>query len=440
MIFMLHRLAKGNEALHNAKQYVDDVIHSAPDALLVINRSGEILSANAKALELFGYSHEEMIVLKLDSLIPARFRQHHGEFVNKAFGSAKSQPMAGRTELLALTKQGEEIPVEIGLSYTGKDGELHSIAAIRDIRSRKQAETRLRLMSKVLEETSEGIVITDNETIIVDMNPAFCELTGYSREELLGWKPSMLKSGRHDQAFYQQLWRSLSEHGHWRGEIWDRRKDGRLIPNIVSISAVSDSLNKVSNYVAVFSDISQIKEKEQRLEQMAHFDQLTGLANRMLFNDRLDSALRRAHRRGGYVAVLYIDLDGFKQVNDRLGHEMGDEVLSKVAKKIKQVIRDEDTAARIGGDEFAIVVNELTQIDEATALTARVLDYLTFVVDPNGEAIPISASIGIAIYPDDADSVESLLRIADQAMYYCKHHGKHDYCRFTKEMADLDKN
>lgn len=438
MIVMLRRLTQINLALQNAKQYADDVVGSAPDALLIINQSGDIVRANFMAQELFGYSNEEITQLNLDALIPHRFRSQHQKYISRAFGSGKAQSMTARTELLALNKQGEEFPVEIGLSYTRQDGELQSIAAIRDITRRKQAETRLRLMSKVLEETSEGIMITDSAVCIVDMNDAFCELTGYSREELLGRDPSTFKSGRHDNAFYEQLWQSLREKGQWRGEIWDRRKNGELIANIVSISAVADTSGEVSHYVAVFSDITQLKEKEERLEYLAHFDQLTGLANRMLFHDRLAASMRRVERRGGSCAVLYIDLDGFKPVNDLLGHEAGDEVLKNVGDKLTQVVRGEDTAARIGGDEFIVICNDIQQIEKATVLAARLLESLTFVVDSEGEALPLSASIGIALYPEDGDSVDVLLKHADQAMYYCKHHGKHGYCRFDEKLHSLE--
>ena len=269
------------------------------------------------------------------------------------------------------------------------------------------------------------------------MNSAFCRLTGYKREELLGQRPSILSSGRHDQAFYRQMWRHLNKYGNWKGEVWDRRKDGQLIPTLVSLSAVVDEAGQVSHYVAVFSDITLIKEKEQRLEQLAHFDQLTGLANRMLFHDRLRAALRRAHRHDQYCAVLYIDLDGFKQVNDKLGHEVGDEVLIKVARKLTHVIREDDTAARLGGDEFAIIFNELRACKEAEVLAARLLEQLSFDVNAEEEALPISASIGIALYPDHGDSVERLLRCADLAMYYCKHHGKKSYRCFSEEMVAL---
>lgn len=435
VIFMLSRLTKGNEALENAKKYADDVLKAAPDALIVVSKVGEILSANVEAQSLFGYGIDDFVGLKLEQLMPERFRRPHSNYVKKAFESGRSLSMSERSELIALTKQGEEIPIEISLSYTSQNGEIQSIAAIRNISVRKQAERHMRLARKVLDDASEGILITDKDTCIVDMNAAFCQLTGFEREELLGQRPSMLSSGRHDQAFYQQMWLQLAKLGYWKGEVWDRRKDGELIPNLVSISAVADEAGQVSNYVAVFSDITQIKEKEQHLEQLAHFDGLTGLANRMLFHDRLRAALHRAHRHQNSCAVLYIDLDGFKQVNDRLGHAVGDDVLVRVARQVEQAIREDDTAARLGGDEFAIIFNELSNKDEVDMLAERVLKNLTFEVNVETEALPISASIGIAIYPDHGDSVEQLLHCADLAMYSCKHHGKKGYRHFSDEMA-----
>ena len=437
VVFMLYRLTKSNEAIQSAKQYADDVLKATPDALIVVSKDGGIVSANLEAQSLFGYSLDDFSGLKLEQLMPERFRSPHSNYVKKAFELGRPMPMSERSELIALTKQGEEIPIEISLSYTSQNGEVQSIAAIRNISVRKQAERHMRLARKVLDDTSEGILVTNRDTCIVDMNAAFCQQTGYEREELLGQQPSILSSGRHDQDFYKQMWLQLDKLGYWKGEVWDRRKDGELIPNLVSISAVADEAGQVSNYVAVFSDITQIKEKEQRLEQLAHFDGLTGLANRMLFHDRLQAALHRAHRHKNCCAVLYIDLDGFKQVNDSLGHAVGDEVLVKVARQLNQAIREDDTAARLGGDEFAIIFNDLTGKDEIDMLAARVLGNLTFEVNGETESLPLSASIGIALYPEHGDSVERLLHCADQAMYYCKHHGKQGYRCFTEEMAGL---
>jgi len=438
VILMLYRLTRGNKILESAKQYADDVLKAAPDAMIVVSRAGVVLNANLEAQSLFGYPAEELIGLRLEQLMPERFRRPHSSYVNKAFELGRPQPMNERSELVAQTKAGKEIPIEINLSYTSQNGEVQSIAAIRNISVRKQAERHMRLARKVLDDASEGILITDKDSCIVDMNTAFCQLTGYERQELLGQRPSILSSGQHDQAFYQQMWLQLAKLGYWKGEMWDRRKDGELIPNLVSISAVADETDRVSNYVAVFSDITQIKEKEQELEQLAHFDGLTGLANRMLFHDRLRAALHRANRHKSCCAVMYIDLDGFKQVNDSLGHAVGDSVLVRVARQVEQAIREDDSAARLGGDEFAIIFNELSDKDDVDMLAGRVLKKLTFEVDAETETLPISASIGIAIYPDHGDSIERLLHCADQAMYDCKHHGKKGYRRFSDEMTDLN--
>lgn len=432
VILMLHRLIKGSEALENARRYADDLLKAAPDALIVVGKDGVIVSANIEAQLLFGYGMNELVGLPLEQLMPERFRHAHSGYVRKAFDLERPRPLDARTELVALTRQGEEFPVEISLSYTIQDGQPLSIAAIRNISARKKAEQHLRLARKVLDEASEGILITDADTRIVDVNAAFCQLSGYTREELLGQQPSMLNSGRHDEEFYRQMWQRIAGDGYWKGEIWDRRKDGQLIPVLVSISAVVEKSGEASHYVALFSDITQIKEKEQSLELMAHFDGLTGLANRMLFHDRLRAALHRAHRKQSCCALFYIDLDGFKQINDQFGHGMGDEVLIKVAGRINQTIREDDTAARLGGDEFAVIFNELSRKDDAEMLAARLLEQLTFDVASGTGRLPISASIGIALYPDDGDSVESLLRCADEAMYYCKRHGKHGYHHYRE--------
>ncbi|HHJ80031.1 MAG TPA: sensor domain-containing diguanylate cyclase, partial [Candidatus Tenderia electrophaga] len=435
VILMLYRLTKSNEVLESAKQYADDVLKAAPDAMIVVGKAGTILNANLEAQSLFGYSADELVGMKLEQMMPERFRQPHSTYVNKAFEVARPQSMNKRSDLLALTKSGKEISIEINLSYTSQDGETQSIAAIRDVSMRKQAEGHMRLARKVLDDASEGILITDKDACIVDMNAAFCQLSGYGRDELLGQSPSILSSGRHDRDFYQQMWLQLAKLGYWKGEIWDRRKGGELIPSLVSISAVVDEADEVSNYVAVYSDITDLKEKEQQLEQLAHFDGLTGLANRMLFHDRLRAAMHRSNRRKKCCAVMYIDLDGFKLVNDRLGHAAGDNVLVQVSAQIRDSIREDDTAARLGGDEFAIIFNELADRDDVDMLAERVLKKLTFEVNSDAETLFISASIGVAIYPDHGDSIEGLLQCADQAMYDCKRHGKKGYRRFSNEKS-----
>ena len=287
-----------------------------------------------------------------------------------------------------------------------------------------------------MNETSEAIVILDSAYNIVDMNKAYCRLMDCSRDALIGKPPSLLSSEKHDTTFYGALWKQVADQGYWKGEIWDRQRDGFMTPNLVTISAVQENSGRISHYVAHLADITSLKEKEQQLEELAHFDPLTGLANRMLFQDRLRAAMRRASRKKMYCALLYIDLDGFKQVNDQLGHQVGDEVLINVASRLNQVLREDDTVARLGGDEFAVVFNELSDKSHIDLLVTRVLDALSFSVSSKTEDLHISASIGIAIYPEHSTEIKQLTDCADQAMYYSKRHGKNCYYYFNKQLEE----
>lgn len=436
IIIMLHRLVKGTLKLQQTQQYINDIIQAAPDPLLVVDQSGNILHSNIEAQRLFGYSQLELSQVGLNQLIPQRFRGNHSSYIHNAFTNNSTRPMLQSPQLVALNKQGVEIPVEISLSYTRHGEQIQAITAIRDITERRKFEERLRLMSRVLDEASEGILVIDRERKIVDMNKAFCLQMGYQRDELLAQDPAILLSGhRHDESFFDDLWKVATKFRHWKGEIWGRQKGGELVVSLVTISAVDNENGEPSHYVAIFADISQLKEKEQHLEELAHFDQLTGLPNRMLCHDRLRASMHRAHRSHSSAALLYIDLDGFKQVNDRLGHEAGDEVLIKVGQNLKHVIREDDTAARLGGDEFVVILNEVEDCHHAEELVQRVLDAVTFQVESEQEALPISASIGVALYPDHGDDIERLMNCADKAMYYCKEHGKQGYRCFSEHMA-----
>lgn len=434
IIYMLYRLTKSTASLEQARRYANDILQASPDALLVISPQGKILHSNIEAQQLFGYDSKELFCLQLEQLIPERFRKNHVSLRQQSFSSTDARPMSKSAELSALHKNGREIPVEISLSFSQQGEELQAIATIRDISERKEIETRLRLISKVLHESSEGILIMDHERRIIDMNEAFCRLTGYQREELLGQAPSMLRSGRHEESFYQNIWQQLAKHGHWKGEIWERRKNGEPTPNLMTISAVNDEKGDISHYVSIYADITLLKQKEHSLEQLAHFDQLTSLPNRMLCQDRLRASMHRAHRSKNSCALLYIDLDGFKQVNDKLGHETGDEVLIKVGKKLKQAIREDDTAARMGGDEFVVILNEIRDCQHAEELVQRILDTISFQVDSKQASLPVSASIGVALYPEHGNSIEHLMQCADKAMYYCKRHGKHGYHCFSEDL------
>jgi diguanylate cyclase (GGDEF)-like protein/PAS domain S-box-containing protein len=301
---------------------------------------------------------------------------------------------------------------------------------VQDITERKHAEDQLRLSASVFLNSYEGIVITDARKVIVDVNPAFARITGYSHAEAVGQTPKLLASGRHQQDFYTRMWKDLRDNDFWHGEIWNRRKNGEVYAEMLSISVIRDGAGRLQHYIGIFSDISQIKEQEAELNRIAHFDTLTGVPNRRLLADRLGQAIARARRSGKPMAVCYLDLDGFKPINDRHGHAAGDQLLIGVADHLKGVLRAEDTLARLGGDEFVLLFTDLAQVDEIHVVLDRVLAAVSEPVMVENNAITISASIGVTLYPADDSDADALLRHADQAMYRAKESGKNRYHLF----------
>lgn len=303
--------------------------------------------------------------------------------------------------------------------------------------AQQRAEERLRLHATAFDNAHEGMTLTDLDGVILEVNPAFTRITGYERSEVIGRNPRVLKSGRHGPEFYQAMWQSIREKGNWRGEIWNRGKFGEVFPELLSISAVKDDSGRVSNYVAVFADITRIKEQEKQLTQMAYFDALTGLPNRVLLADRMALAAAQARRSKTLMAVCYLDLDGFKAVNDTWGHDGGDQLLIEMASRLKGVSRGGDTVARLGGDEFVLLLLGLVDVDSCERAVERMLSVIGQPLRSTPQPVSLSASIGVAIFPhDDVDS-ETLLRHADQAMYRAKQAGKNCYLVFD---PDQDRN
>lgn len=300
-----------------------------------------------------------------------------------------------------------------------------------------QESAALRLASSVFENTHEGVLISDVNGNIVDVNPAFSEITGYPRAEVIGQNPRMLASGRQGPEFYEAMWLALINYGHWRGEIWNRRKDGEIYAELLTISAVREESEATSHYVAVFSDISQIKQHQHQLESIAHFDALTGLPNRLLLADRIQQAIAQTQRANHLLAICYLDLDNFKPVNDALGHEAGDSLLMEIARRLKACVRGGDTVARLGGDEFVLLLTELERIDECEIVLERLLETISAPCLIAGQSVAVSASIGMTLYPMDDVDADTLLRHADQAMYKSKQTGRHCYHLFDAEQDRL---
>lgn len=298
------------------------------------------------------------------------------------------------------------------------------------------ASKRLHQAKIAFESASEGIMITDNASHIVAINKGFTDITGYSEEEVLGRTPRILHSGRQDEQFYDEMRKTLQQNGRWRGEIWNKRKNGEIYPEWLTVTEVKDAKDQVINYVGVFADISEIKQSQNNLNKLVNHDPLTGLPNRRLFNELMAHAIKRAEREQNQIALLFIDLDRFKAINDSLGHQVGDKLLYEVSKRINHAVRESDAVARLGGDEFLVMMDLLRDTEDAAMVAKKVIHTLQseFIID--GRELFIGASIGIAVYPQDGHDVDSLIKAADIAMYQVKNKGKNNYCFYS---ADLSK-
>ena len=299
---------------------------------------------------------------------------------------------------------------------------------------RKSAGDELRLAASVFNENVEAIMIADRDTSILRVNPAFSRITGYSGDEAIGQSTNMLKSGRQDREFYAEFWNALLEDNVWQGEIWNRCKDGRIIPVWQTISVVRDASGEIEQFISIFSDISEKKLSEERIYHLAHYDVLTGLPNRSSFHKGFEDALLHAERHSRRVALLFLDLDHFKLINDASGHPAGDELLKQVALRLKETVREEDTVARLGGDEFTVLLDDIHSVEDASLVAEKILQQLAKPFRLDHSELVITASIGISLFPNDGNDVSTLLKNADTAMYRAKERGRNNFQFFTVEM------
>ncbi|MBU1689914.1 MAG: EAL domain-containing protein [Gammaproteobacteria bacterium] len=307
---------------------------------------------------------------------------------------------------------------------------LDATGTVLDITEQKLYEERHHLAASVFSNSIDGIIITDPNNHIIEVNQAFCDITGYTREEVLGGNPSLLNSGRQDSSFYQSMWEAINNTNHWSGEIWNRKKNGELYVELLNISAVKDAHGRVTQFVGAFSDITSLKSSQQRVDHLAHFDALTQLPNRTLLADRLEQNIIHAIRYDQLLAICLIDLDDFKPINDKYGHDIGDLLLIELSNRLKGAVRSGDTVARLGGDEFVLLLTDLSAIDELNAILSRTLLTISAPYMLNGNEVHISACIGVTQFPLDGAAPGALLRHADQALYAAKQYGRNHYHMF----------
>ena len=362
------------------------------------------------------------------------------DFVLNAMNEAVVYGKSYNLEHRVVRPDGEERCVlDRGDVFRNEIGEPeYMVGTVLDVTDQKFAESEFRLADNVFNHTSEAILITDNKNRILRVNHAFTDITGYSYEEVLGKTPKeILNSGRHSKQYYESMWSSINTLGVWEGEIWDRRKDGEIFPCWHNISAIKDNAGKVIQYTSIFSDITDKKVAEEHIRHLAEYDQLTSLPNRVLFNDRLKQAIHRANRSQNHVALMFIDLDRFKSVNDSLGHQAGDQLLREVGRRLTLCVREEDTVARLGGDEFTIILENLKQPEDAALVATKILAALADEIELNNQKVFVGGSIGISTYPDDGSDAETIIKHSDMAMYQAKANGKNQYHFYTNDMAEV---
>jgi len=420
---------RAERALKESENKWRSLTQYSPDHIIMTELNGTILFINHVTA---GVERERVVGTLIYSYLSKKFRH----IAKSCYRRVIETGQADRFETVVLV-DGESRYFEAHVGPVKQQEEVTAlIINARDITERKNAEVGLRQLATVVENTAEAVMVTDSDNQIVAVNRAFSEITGYSTKEAIGLNPRFLKSEKHSPDFYADMWNNINQSGTWQGEIWDRRKNGEIFPAWSTVSTINDSDGNLVNYVSIFSDISTIKRSQEQLDFLAHHDPLTSLPNRLLFNDRLEHALSHAERERHQLAVFFLDLDRFKNVNDSLGHPVGDQLLQLVAERITNTMRKEDTVARLGGDEFIILIEEVKGEQDVGHLAQKIIQVLSTPFSISGLQLHLSASIGISLYPQDGQEGNTLVMNADAAMYRAKEEGRNNYQFYTMALTE----
>ncbi len=412
---------------------LDAMLAHSPYGLAFKDLSGGFVRMNTKFIQVFGRTEQEVIG-QLESEL---FQLHSQKEVERIDREIIKQTLFYEKEIEISIQSQLRSFVLIKFPWRNALEQLCGIGCIlTETTYLKELEKNYGLAQKVIENATEAVVFTDAQGLILDVNNAYQTITGYRREELIGKNPNVLKSGRHDRQFYQNMWAEIKDKGCWSGEVWDRRKDGEIYPKWLMINAMKDEEGNATGYVGIFSDLSDQKKAEEKLEELSFYDPLTHLPNRVLFYDRLSVGISIAKREKHQLAVLLIDLDRFKIVNDSLGHNVGDELLELIAKRFLTLGRESDTVARLGGDEFAVLLPELHSAEDASVVAQNFIDALQEPFCLEGHCLNIGASIGVAIFPCDGMDVDGLIKRAELALYKAKEQGRNTYHYFSEELQE----
>ena len=440
LFLLISRLIQNAMKISAANKKFRDLIKNTPIPYRLHNNQGKITFLNTAFTKTYGYTLKD---------IPTLSDWWEKAYPDPSYREQSKALWQAYIERFTLDNNEENAPLEVNIQC--KDGStcvaLLSLAAstsiknndllsiIYDITTRKKAEEQLNLSSLVFNNTRDGIIITDVRGTILDVNPAFCEITAYSYEDVIGQNSSILSSGKQSTEFYTEMWKTIEIHGYWTGEIWNRKKNGESFVELLSISSILDADGKAKNYIGLFSDITQSKNQQQSLNSIAHYDQLTGLPNRTLLADRYQQAILHSKKTDTLLVACVLDIDNFKPINDQYGPLMGDQLLVEVANRIIVEIQDIDTVSRLGGDEFALLLSDISSLSQCEKLLDRLHYALAEPYLIENTTITISVSSGFTLYPLDSSDLDTLIRHADQAMYQAKSTGKNRY-----QLFNADKN
>lgn len=417
------------DEIENERRYNRMLFNESPVGLALTEMDGKLTDVNPAYAALIGHTIEEMKKMCYWEITPEKYKDEE----EKQLKSLLVKSRYGPYEKEYIHADGHLVQVRLNGCLIKKDSKYYIWSSVEDISSQKRKDEELREAALVFEHTHEGIMITDASANMVRINSTFSKITGYSHEDVVGKNPRFLQSGKYGKQFYKEIFKTIKEEGFWCGELYNKHKNGKLIPCMQSISRVENEKGQLTAYVSVFSDISESKAYEEQLVNLANHDSLTSLPNRMYFTNNLEQSIRVAKRNNYKLAVLFLDLNDFKCINDQFGHEVGDKFLQAISNRLSECVREEDLVARLGGDEFVIVLNGLKGIAIATSLAQKIIDKVREPLLISENTFTPSTSIGVSIYPEHGENVEDLLSTADKAMYLAKQTGKDKYTLFTTD-------
>ena len=419
-----HESKQFRQKLNDTHKHHAILYDLVPVGCLTLDEKGRMLEINQAGVDMLGRERSQLLGKYFIACLAENDRSQFLHHLYQVF------LLRVNLDIELRIKSPDGILRDVRLESRVMENADHTLSChmvVTDLNERKKADEAFNLASSVIEGATEGIMVTDADNIIRSVNPAFEKATGYTAGEVICGTPAILKSGHHGEDFYREMWDALNTNGEWHGEIWNRHKNGDIRPEWLSINTVRDNQRRVIHYVGTLSDTPTRKYVLERLEYLAYYDGLTGLPNRHLFLDRLNMSLSQARRDKHMLAVIFIDLDKFKQINDTLGHKAGDEVLAGVAERMKGCLREGDTLARLGGDEFTAILPVIPHPDAASNVARKFLECYANPLSIGGQELRVTASIGISIFPDDGEDADSLLNRADIAMYRIKETGRNGF-------------